>query len=274
MTISTSGQRRKRRGKSKKKIREAVISDETEYTTTETETEIVRHDDTTADDHDDSSVTETIQDLRGKFGENWLRSGRSEQLHSLLGLDQSDERRESLTLASDQSESLKLSSNPVQEKDSSVENNDKNTNVVKPKRRLSDEVPDAIDEADDDNDVRSVTKQSECVDERARVEKKDSRGGDQCFYSVYSDRESSPEKSCKVSVQRSIPGDDSGLMEDLVLVINKEFIREQDNKGVTRLVLFYYLVFLLSYEMKLNCIYLIGDIFKKVCDLILILFLE
>ena len=274
MTISTSGQRRKRRGKSKKKIREAVISDETEYTTTETEAEIVRHDDTTADDHDDSSVTETIQDLRGKFGENWLRSGRSEQLHSLLGLDQSDERRESLTLASDQSESLKLSSSPAQEKESSVENNDKNTNVDKPKRRLSDEVPDAIDEADDDNDVRSVTKQSECVDERARVEKKDSRAGDQCFYSVYSDRESSPEKSCKVSVQRSIPGDDSGLMEDLVLVINKEFIREQDNKGVTRLVLFYYLVFLLSYEIKLNCIYLIGDIFKKVCDLILILFLE
>ena len=33
---------------------------------------------------------------------------------------------------------------------------------------------------------------------------------------------------------RTIPGDDSGLYEELALVIDKEFIREQDSKAVTR----------------------------------------
>ena len=107
---------------------------------------------------------------------------------------------------------------------------------AKPKRRLSDEVPDAIDTADNNDNEEVIKVKSEVKDVvEVKKEKKDSTAsGEQCFYSVYSDRETTPDKNCKINVKRSIPGDDSGLMEDLVLVINKEFIREQDSKGVTR----------------------------------------
>ena len=59
----------------------------------------------------------------------------------------------------------------------------------------------------------------------------------QGFYSVYTDRETSPgalDKGAMVAVLRTIPGDDAGEVEELVLLISSEFIREQDLKGITR----------------------------------------
>ena len=59
----------------------------------------------------------------------------------------------------------------------------------------------------------------------------------QGFYSVYTDRETSPgavDKGARVAVLRTIPGDDGGEVEELVLLISSEFIREQDLKEITR----------------------------------------
>jgi hypothetical protein len=42
------------------------------------------------------------------------------------------------------------------------------------------------------------------------------------------------ELGTRVAVLRTIPGDDGGEVEELVLLISSEFIREQDLKGITR----------------------------------------
>ena len=67
-------------------------------------------------------------------------------------------------------------------------------------------------------------------------------GGDEMtdsFYTMYrrTEKEKSPagiDRECRLSVERIIPGDDSGAGEHLVLSIDAEFIREQEGKGGTR----------------------------------------
>ena len=104
-------------------------------------------------------------------------------------------------------------------------------------RRSSDVVPDAIEQADvvmreEEKDL------SASLYELARVSKVSNHSNDsQGFYLVYTDRDTSPgvvDKGARVAVLRTIPGDDSGEVEELVLLISSEFIREQDLKGLTR----------------------------------------
>ena len=72
-----------------------------------------------------------LQGLRQRYGDNWLNSGASDTLHTLLGISQS----EAGTVEADQSEAEAAISG-------------ENVKIV---RRSSDEVPDAIDKVEDEN---------------------------------------------------------------------------------------------------------------------------
>ena len=224
MTISTISGKRRRRRKGKKKIREVQILDESEYTSVTTETETGTTDTEHKNDDNDSDVTATLQDLRSKYGDDWLRRSAEGTLNSLLGLDQPN--TEVISAKGDdtftETVNTKVAANDAID-------NEENSEPIK--RRSSDEIPDAIDTADDDGEDKNK------FAARASKESKETNARSAQFYSQSSVRETSPEvegRSCKVNVTRSVPGDDSGLMEELCLVIDKEFIREQDKRGVTR----------------------------------------
>ena len=72
-----------------------------------------------------------LQGLRQRYGDNWLNSGASDTLHTLLGISQSV----AGTVEADQSEAKAAISG-------------ENVKIV---RRSSDEVPDAIDKGEDEN---------------------------------------------------------------------------------------------------------------------------
>ena len=233
VSVSTVSKRKRRR---RRKVREAVITDESDYTTATTETESeVKTDKTEAK----SEVTETLHDLREKYGDNWLRSGASETLHSLLGIEQSQADTETNTATIIQN-MVELERQQTKEEELTEEISDKVTTegLKITLRRSSDEVPDAIDKADDLSCVAGLEGDitSRLADIEVRAEAKVSVGSDN-FYSSQGEREreaSPSDKSCKVSVVRNIPGDDSGLGEELVLVISKDQLQEQDRRGVTR----------------------------------------
>ena len=124
----------------KKEVREAVISDETEYTETETDCTATE---TEASDTDTSKlgvgtgsavagaiVTDsTLVELRDQYGEDWLRSGpgAGDKLHTLLGIQEVEGEKHASTI---------IQYMVVSEGSKSWS------------RRLSDEVPDAIEHAD------------------------------------------------------------------------------------------------------------------------------
>ena len=116
------------------------------------------------------------------------------------------------------------------------ESNKQSTETVKSvSRRSSDEIPDAIDNADDlvDADEKKEVTSGPEVNE-VRAEAKTSVDSDN-FYSSNTERESSPsDRACRVNVLRSIPGDDSGLGEELVLVISKDQLEEVERRGAVR----------------------------------------
>ena len=205
VSVSTVSKRKRRR---RRKVREAVITDESDYTTATTETEPEVKTDNT---EEKSEVTETLQDLRDKFGDNWLRSGASETLHSLLGIEQSQAETETNTAAIIQNmveverERQQTQGNYQTKKDELTEDTSDKITTEDLKiisRRSSDEVPDAIDKVDDLNcavelegDITSVL-----ADTEVRAEAKVSVGSDN-FYSSHSEREreaSPSDKSCKV----------------------------------------------------------------------------
>ena len=231
VSVSTVSKRKRRR---RRKVREAVITDESDYTTTTTEPEPEVENDNT---EEKSEVTETLHDLREKYGDNWLRSGASETLHSLLGIEQSQADTDTKTIIQNMVEVERQQTElNYQTKDEILTEDISDRTTIS--RRSSDEVPDAIDKADDLNCgaemERDIT--SRLADTEVRAEAKVSVGSDN-FYSSHSEREretSPSDKSCKVNVVRNIPGDDSGLGEELVLVISKEQLQEQDRRGVTR----------------------------------------
>jgi len=254
-TSTTVGGSRRRKGKKKKKVREAVITDETEYTETETDAPSTE---TEATDTETSKFAignalavagaiasaTTLVELRDQYGEDWLRSGAGDKLHTLLGIEEKEAENDTSTIIQDMvaKDSELQRQVSVQRQDSLAESEPASETSKSGSRRFSDEIPDAIDQADvvmRDEEKDITTSLDEVAKQRdARVSAVSNQSNDsQGFYSVYTDRETSPgaaDKGAMVPVLRTIPGDDSGEVEELVLLINSEFIREQDLKGMTR----------------------------------------
>ena len=185
VSVSTVSRRRRRR----RRVREAIISDESEFTSATTETE-----DKQERTGDKTEVSETLHGLRERYGDNWLRSGASEKLQEMLGIEQTREDTDTDTLIQQMMDREQAESN-LKSRD---ENNEHVTEPVKSvSRRSSDEVPDAIDRADD---LFEENQKVEEIDSEVRAEAKISVGSDN-FYSSHSERESSPsDKSCRVKL--------------------------------------------------------------------------
>ena len=220
-TVSTvSGRTRRRRRRGRKKIREAVITDSEATDTATTETEAAA-----AGDQEAGGVTVQLQGLRERYGDTWLNSGASETLNTILGIKNQEIREE---------DTIGIEKEPSEEKgEAGVMSTGDQLESTQPasRRRSSDEIPDAIDKADDiigGEDVKEETKVPAVTAETKPA------GEEQSFYSMYGagDRAASgsPEQAaqCRVAVLRTIPGDDSGLAEELWLAIDREFIREQE----------------------------------------------
>ena len=206
VSVSTVSRKKRRR---RRKVREVVITDESDYTTATTETEP----EVKTDKTEKSEVTETLQDLREKYGDNWLRSGASETLHSLLGIEQSQADTETNTAAIIQNmveveverERQQTQGNyQTKEEDLTDDISAKSTteDMQIISRRSSDEVPDAIDKFDDLNCGVELEGDitSRLADTEVKAEAKVSVGSDN-FYSSNSEREreaSPSDKSCKV----------------------------------------------------------------------------
>jgi len=253
-TVTTVGGSRRRKGKKKKKVREAVISDETEYTETETDctTTETEATDTNTKLGVGSAVAgaivtaSTLVELRDQYGEDWLRSGTGDKLHTLLGIQEVEGEKDTSTIIQDMvAKDSELQRQVSVHRQASLDESEPVSEGSKSgSRRSSDEVPDAIEQADvvlreEEKDISAsldelVSKERDV----ARVSTVSNQSNDsQGFYSVYTDRETSPgavDKGARVAVLRTIPGDDSGEVEELVLLISSEFIREQDLKGITR----------------------------------------
>jgi len=247
-TITTVGGTRRKKGKKKKKVRVAVISDETEYTETETECPTIETEPT--DDNNREGVAaaitgavvtaSTLVELREQYGEDWLRSGAGDKLHTLLGIEETVDTAENTDAII---QDMVAKETELQRQVSLVESE---VSVVSKagSRRSSDECPDAIEKADvinkdEEKDISATLDELESDNKlRTRVSTVSNQSNDSTgFYSVYTDRETSPgavDKGARVAVLRTIPGDDSGEVEVLVLSITSEFIREQDLKGLTR----------------------------------------
>ncbi len=106
--------------------------------------------------------------MRQRYGDNWLNSGASDTLHTLLGINQSETRI---------GEAVQSEAEVV----ITVEN-------VTPVRRSSDEVPDAIDKVEDES--RTIP------EERKEVKtKEDEAPGVSVYDMAREDREDSPELS-------------------------------------------------------------------------------
>lgn len=254
-TVTTVGGSRRKKGKRKKKVREAIISDETEYTETEPDAPT---EDSIATDNDVNfdiggavaaagaiASASTLVELRDQYGDDWLRSGAGEKLHSLLGIQEIEAEKDTTAIIQNMvSKETELKRQySVQKQDSLVESEAASEGSKTESRRSSDEVPDAIEKADvvmreEEPDVTTSLDEIAKDKELTRVSAVSDQSNDsQCFYSVYTDRETSPgavDKGAMVAVLRTIPGDDSGEVEELVLLVSSEFIREQDMKGVTR----------------------------------------
>ena len=252
-TVTTVGGSRRRKGKKKKKVREAVISDETEYTETETDCTTTE---TEATDTDTSKLgvgsavagaivtASNLVELRDQYGEDWLRSGTGDKLHTLLGIQEVEGEKDTSTIIQDMvaKESELQRQVSVQRQASLDESEPVSEGSKSVSRRSSDEVPDAIEQADvvmreEEKDISSTLDELVSKErDHARVSTVSNQSNDsQGFYSVYTDRETSPgavDKGARVAVLRTIPGDDSGEVEELVLLISSEFIREQDLKGL------------------------------------------
>jgi len=250
-TVTTAGGTRKRKkGRRKKKIREAVITDEAEYTETETETTKIYTPNKDLETFGigrvvaESVVTaSTLVELRDKHGEDWLRSGVGDKIHSLLGIPDTETEKDTSTviqtMVSKESDIERSNSYNQQ----SSYSHDKTHDLSKPgMRRNSDEVPDGTDQAEclEEKDISSTLDDMNTNgnSKETRVSTVSNISSDsQGIYSSYADRENSPgliDQGSKVAVFRSIPGDDSGEEEKLFLYISSEFIREQDMKGATR----------------------------------------
>ena len=171
------------------------------------------------------AVTVQLQGLRERYGDTWLNSGASETLNTILGINNQEIREE---------DTIGIEKEPSEEKgEAGVMSTGDQTESTQPasRRRSSDEIPDAIDKADDiigGEDVKEETK------EPTEAAETKPAGEEQSFYSMYGagDRAASgsPEQAaqCRVAVLRTIPGDDSGLAEELWLAMDREFIREQE----------------------------------------------
>ena len=97
-----------------------------------------------------TEVTETLHSLRDTYGDNWLRSGASERLQDLLGIQETKEETNTDILIQ------KMMDREQRERvdDSKEDNNLPITESVKSvSQRSSDEIPDAIDNADDRTDL-------------------------------------------------------------------------------------------------------------------------
>ena len=223
-TVSTvSGRTRRRRRRGRKKIREAVITDTEATDTATTETEAAA-----AGDQEAGGVTVQLQGLRERYGDTWLNSGASETLNTILGIKNQEIREE---------DTIGIEKEPSEEKGEvglmSTGDQMESTKAAS-RRRSSDEIPDAIDKADDIIGGEDVKEETKMPTETAETKPP---GEEQSFYSMYGagDRaaSSSPEQAaqCRVAVLRTIPGDDSGLAEELWLAMDREFIREQEAGG-------------------------------------------
>ena len=173
-------------------------------------------------------MTVQLQGLRERYGDTWLNSGASETLNTILGIKNQEIREE---------DTIGIEKEPSEEKgEAGVMSTGDQSESTQPasRRRSSDEIPDAIDKADDiigGEDVKEETK------EPTETAETKPAGEEQSFYSMYGagDRAASgsPEQAaqCRVAVLRTIPGDDSGLAEELWLAMDREFIREQEAGG-------------------------------------------
>ena len=109
-----------------------------------------------------------LQGLRQRYGDNWLNSGASDTLHTLLGINQSEAR----TGEASQSEAEAVIT---------VEN-------VTQVRRSSDEVPDAIEKVEDENKMGP--------EDNSDVKKnEDEAPGVSVYDGAREERENSPELS-------------------------------------------------------------------------------
>eukprot|EP00092_Neocalanus_flemingeri_P010449 GFUD01011260.1.p1 GENE.GFUD01011260.1~~GFUD01011260.1.p1 ORF type:complete len:1434 (+),score=529.61 GFUD01011260.1:103-4404(+) len=253
-TVTTVGGSRRKKGKRKKKVmREAVISDETDYTETDTDRATTE----TEPDIEPSKVgvgaavtkaivtASTLVELREQYGEDWLRAGAGDKLHSLLGIQEVEVEKDTDTIIHDMvAKETELQRQVSVQRQASVAESEVSEVSKAGSRRSSDEAVDAIEQADvvmreEENDVtKSLEEMVSKERELNRVSTVSNKSNDSTgFYSVYTDRETSPgavDKGAMVAVLRAIPGDDSGEVEELVLSISSEFIREQDLKGITR----------------------------------------
>ena len=202
-TVSTSGRLRKK--KKGKKVREVAISDEIEYTSTETESIVENN----KKKHENVDEISRLSDIRSKFGDNWLSnktSRNSETLETLLGIAPDIIKDQTIEVDSNRPQSK--SENAILE-DSLLVHNLQYRELNSVSRRLSDEIPDAIDTADDDNkDIKKEKGHENTlkVDQANQSRISTSSNPDQSFYTMYTDRkrEKSPglENICKVNVLR------------------------------------------------------------------------
>ena len=175
---------RRRRRKKRQKVREVVITDESEYTHTTT-TENEEPDVRTEKVEDKAEVTETLYGLRKRYGDNWLKSGVSDPLNSLLGIHQSTDTNTDTIIqhmvGRDQIETSQLKKEDITNQET----------VKSATRRLSESL-DKISRADD-GEVE------EGDDSKVEAEADLSVGSDN-FYSRRSEREANPkDKSIKVN---------------------------------------------------------------------------
>ena len=108
-----------------------------------------------------------FQGLRQRYGDNWLNSGASDTLHTLLGISQSEAR---------------IGEAVQSEAEAVISEN------VTPVRRSSDEVPDAIDKVEDE-------KRTSPEDSKDVKIKEDEASGVSVYDVAREDRENSPELS-------------------------------------------------------------------------------
>lgn len=256
-----SGGENRRSSRKKKKGREAVISD---FAGDDSAPETEKSHLLDGEQEEARQAARQLELLRQKYGEeNWLREKAGESLHQILGLE-----------ARPRLESTKVSSGLVRE--SSLPRSPTATAATVPESAVSSPAGGAT--GDKPRPPRLLLKNltpspaekktSEDLANSPAIEAEDVRGRRETrrssrpqtksttdepsdlqssFYSMYSgQKEPSPSlpaedqrAACRLSVERQIPGDDSGGGGvAAILTVDKEFIREQapgaNGAGITR----------------------------------------
>jgi len=246
VTVTTQGGR-KRRSK-KKRVRVAIISDQP----SDSELTDDNYKSIQVETHPESQqVSETARQmsiLRTKYGEeNWLREKSGETLNQILGLESDNGQKiESKRTGSTLTSPTKTST-PVNKSEVEIVLGGKVAEVSEAQHAATDSNSDKEKESSIEaisQDERVGGSQSSDTSERHPTKSGDdiadantNAADADSFYSMYKAKETSPAgkvNECQISVERSLPGDDSGYTEKLTLSIDKEFIREQRDGEGTR----------------------------------------